>query len=106
MMQATPRNELQQENVASNTYTAPQITATKGVQFDTQQNRKIIQNRLALDGEESVSVGHRRQPLPGPIGRTDPCASTSSAMPESHCAASCQGGYQAAAEERWAYDGA
>ena len=42
MMQATPRNELQQENVASNTCTAPQITATKGVQFDTQQNRKII----------------------------------------------------------------
>ena len=67
MMQATPRNELQQENVASNTYTAPQITATKGVQFDTQQNRKIIQNRLALVGEESVSVGHRRPP-PGQTG--------------------------------------
>src|SRR5499433_2914722 len=32
------------------------------------QSRKIIQNRLALRGEESVSVGHRRQPPPGQSG--------------------------------------
>jgi len=31
----------------------------------TQQCHEIIQNRLALGREESVSVGHRRQPLPG-----------------------------------------
>src|SRR6516164_9321426 len=31
----------------------------------TQQCREIIQNRLALVREQSVSVGHRRQPLPG-----------------------------------------
>jgi hypothetical protein len=30
---------------------------------------KIIQNRLALVGEESVSVGHRRQPLPRHLRR-------------------------------------
>ena len=28
----------------------------------------LTQNRLALVGEESVSVGHRRQRSPGPIG--------------------------------------
>jgi hypothetical protein len=33
-----------------------------------QQCHEIIQNRLALLGEESVSVGHRRQPLPGLSG--------------------------------------
>ena len=32
--------------------------------------RKIIQDRLALRGEESVSVGHRRHPPPGQIGET------------------------------------
>jgi len=30
----------------------------------SQQCHEIIQNRLALVREESVSVGHRRQPLP------------------------------------------
>ena len=30
-----------------------------------QQCEEIMQNRLALVREESVSVGHRRQPLPG-----------------------------------------
>jgi hypothetical protein len=34
------------------------------------QSRKIIQNRLALLGEESVCVGHRRHPPPGQIRRT------------------------------------
>jgi len=34
----------------------------------TQQCHEIIQNRLALVREESVSVGHRRQPLPGQLG--------------------------------------
>ena len=29
---------------------------------------EIIQNRLALVGEESVSVGHRRRPPPGQSG--------------------------------------
>ena len=29
---------------------------------------EIIQNRLALVGEESVSVGHRRRPPPGHSG--------------------------------------
>jgi hypothetical protein len=33
-----------------------------------QQCHEIIQNRLALVGEESVSVGHRRQPPPGQSG--------------------------------------
>jgi hypothetical protein len=33
-----------------------------------QQRHKIIRNGVALAGEESVSVGHRRQPLPGPAG--------------------------------------
>jgi hypothetical protein len=33
-----------------------------------QQCREIMQNRLALVGEESVSVGHRRQALPGQSG--------------------------------------
>jgi hypothetical protein len=35
----------------------------------TQQCHEIIQNRLALVGEESVSVGHRRQPAAGSIRR-------------------------------------
>src|SRR5262252_5573710 len=43
----------------------PQITATKGVQFDTQQNRKIIQNRLALVGCESAC---NKDPVFGVIG--------------------------------------
>ena len=29
---------------------------------------KIVQNRLALLGKQSVSVGHRRHPLPGQLG--------------------------------------
>ena len=33
-----------------------------------QHCHEIIQNRLALVREESVSVGHRRQPLPGLSG--------------------------------------
>jgi hypothetical protein len=33
-----------------------------------QQYHEIIQNRLALVSEESVSVGHRRHPLPGQSG--------------------------------------
>src|ERR1700756_3502312 len=32
----------------------------------------LTQNRLALAGEESVSVGHRRQRLPGATRRTHP----------------------------------
>jgi hypothetical protein len=39
--------------------------------------RRLTQNRLALVGKESVSVGHRRQRLPGATRRTHPCASTS-----------------------------
>ena len=31
---------------------------------------KIVQNRLALGGEESVCVGHRRYPAAGSIRRT------------------------------------
>jgi hypothetical protein len=38
-----------------------------GARLWLQQSHKIIQNRLALLGEESVSVGHRRQP-PGQTG--------------------------------------
>ena len=34
----------------------------------TQKCHEIIQNRLALVREQSVSVGHRRQPLPGQLG--------------------------------------
>src|SRR5215472_7730437 len=34
----------------------------------------LTQNRLALVGEESVSVGHRRQWSPGPTRKTHPCA--------------------------------
>src|SRR6516162_1790114 len=34
----------------------------------TQQCHEIIQNRLALVREESVSVSHRQQPLPGQLG--------------------------------------
>src|SRR6516165_2539505 len=34
----------------------------------TQQCHEIVQNRLALVREESVSVGHRRQSLPGQLG--------------------------------------
>jgi hypothetical protein len=33
-----------------------------------QQSHNIIRNGVALVGEESVSVGHRRQPLPGQSG--------------------------------------
>src|SRR5271167_4222158 len=50
------------------------------------RRHKIIRNRLALLGEESVSVGHRRHPA-GSTRRTHPCASTLSATTESCCAA-------------------
>jgi hypothetical protein len=47
---------------------------------------KIVQNRLALGGEESVCVGHRRYPPPGQSGEPT-MASISSAMTESRYAA-------------------
>src|SRR5215469_1585732 len=37
-----------------------------------QQRQKIIRNRVALAGEESVSVGHRRQRPPSLTGRAPP----------------------------------
>ena len=51
-----------------------------------QQRHKIVQNRLALVGEESVS-GVTAEPPPGQTGDTHSCASTSSATTESRCAA-------------------
>ena len=42
---------------------------------------KIVQNRLALLGKQSVSVGHRRHPL-SDNQETHPCVSISSAMTE------------------------
>ena len=46
-----------------NTYMATADHGDWPEQSDS-QSRKIIQNRLALLGEESVSVGHRRHPPP------------------------------------------
>src|SRR5215472_7865469 len=43
---------------------------------------KIVHNRLALFGKQSVSVGHRRHPLSGKSGDPHPCVSTSLAMTE------------------------
>jgi hypothetical protein len=52
-----------------------QITADRAAsaqplyaQFWLNNFHKIVQNRLAFVGEQSVSVGHRRQPLPSQLG--------------------------------------
>jgi hypothetical protein len=69
---------------------AGEIVATTDRAFWTEdvarRRHKIIQNRLALRGEESVSVGHRRYTT-GSTRRTHRCASTLSPMTESCCAA-------------------
>src|SRR6266480_1677559 len=51
-----------------------------------EQRHKIIRNRVALAGEESVSVGHQRHPPPVDQ-ETHPCASTSSELTGSRSAA-------------------
>ena len=45
-----------------------QITAFGSERALAQQCHEIVQNRLALVDEESVSVGHRRLPPPGQSG--------------------------------------
>ena len=49
-----------------------QITAfwVRAIEAEPQPNNfhKIVQNRLALLSEESVSVGHRRHPPSGQLG--------------------------------------
>src|SRR6516164_3806123 len=52
-----------------------------------EQRHKIIHNRVALGGEESVSGVTGGSGPSGPTRRTHPCASTSSAMTASRCAA-------------------
>jgi hypothetical protein len=43
----------------------PLVASAEPLNAQLWPNNKIVQNRLALLGKESVSVGHRRHPLSG-----------------------------------------
>ena len=68
MSAGQPHPDARQIFATASRVTAEQIHAPDGAQ----QCHKIIQNRLALVGEESVSVGHPRQWPLGPNQETPP----------------------------------